>query len=1690
MSDIYSSLARGTNYSIRMSAANGNGYGEFSSLFSVATPETGIIPSAPTSVSLLPCGNSQLSLRLNFKAPIFSGGSNIDSYFVEWSNYPEFAEGVDGYGSELLSIIHEVQTLVVDFRSGDSVKTRGGAFTIGWGGVVSAPLSWDISASDLKRAVQGVMDLRVVAENPVYVTRNKYRHGFKWTIVFKTWAGDLSLLQVQGAMLQGDKPSAFVLENTAGSADIVPGTFTAEIQAISVSANSLVSGTFRLKFDGMETQNISVSESPDSLKWKLGQLQTIFASSVRRYVVNQQLNLFTWHVTFSHNNPQLLTGAANLALLQVSSSSLSGNSATIIVTRLVRGTNQFIYSISNLVSGNIFARVTAHNKNGFGPPSAVTSETLIAQPGTPQHLTPSISSGSCIDLHWLPPLFGSEPDTYKLEWFRNYGVSEVQMITTSAEKGVDEIQTVSTMADAPGLGGYFTLSFGSQTTVDIAWDAPAEGIASVQDALDLIPEIGEVVVTREFSKKTVYGLKLDLVSGTEYATMSSSSLISPSHTDLVVHDIIFVAGFAAQIKNFSSGGRIFFSRELNSSLPATYTLQTVSGMLVEKWSYGYTYSITFLGQNGAVPLLVAAPSSGWTGANPVVKVEETQRGMEPISGTFRIGYQGFKTEPLACDVDAATLKDALESLYTIGEVQVERARTGFGFTWFVTFITELGDLDLMYADDNQLNGPSATVFVSVGRDGVLPLGYCEGDSNGLALILPTSTMLSTKVCGLSNGNGYIFLLRAGDSAGFGYHKISTPISIAPLEAPGIPQNIELIVLNDKLLKAVWTKPTYDGGTSITKYSVEWDTSNSFLNASQVGFRNEIFVSSTDTGPFYLNFATSSATQWFVQVRSFNNFAWSDYGVSSPFSVSPHLQPPGYVQNPSATIISGVGLLVEWQEPSVELPVYGGDGGSVIEGYLLEWDTSENFDSPAERSFLPSTELHYILGGRDLMTGKESTTLERGMTYFVRISAFNRQGFGFVSSTTPAQFQMRDVLPTQLQSVSAATLSVDSIVADWNYPFFDGGETLETIRVEWDVDNHFSNVNSSSKLGGNTELNVVKEMQAFAVSADVTNEEQWLRATVLVTNEVQTVRTQVKGVDDVQIITTTADSVIPTIQTVTTIATDYNEVQTVSISADDVNEIQSITTSTPQVYNTQTLIVGVKRINQVEKIVITIVGPPGTTANNLVNSVTGFMVLAFDSSNDRWVEYTTLQKAVVRNISNLVHGSNSLNSSLNELSNIRGGVTVSSQLQSTLGSAHTTVVLTYLVEFSGDNVRGKLDGLNYVSAESTLSGTNLNVTVVVSTSVVGSEPGGCCLALTYSCESLVTKTLVNVTQGQAAAYFVASDVHEFDVLRIYNESGWDYYYILSYSSPKAVLDQVYSGKTSHNLQAEYGTFYSDPKAAYGVSDNCLLQDPDTTKPIFEIYKDPTGSDVVVALQALPQISSASGAVLLRKTSLPAGNNITFNGKSYELVGFNYTITFTQANGNPHDLLCNTGNFNSTHTGAPSICGVVSRVAGSLLGGTFNLGLTYPHWQLGTPLQYTTPLIRWNANPVTVKNILQAVKDNLNYTDVFGFVAVSRTPFVPDGDTKWSGQYTWTIEFLSRGGNVPPVVPSSTYLISSTGLTTHIYVNGYGEHNDGNEISGTFGLSFTLGISANKSGSVFTSYMSSTAFKNAFNRAFFF
>ena len=103
---------------------------------------------------------------------------------------------------------------------------------------------------------------------------------------------NIGLMLANDEMLVGVDPMMTVEEMTPGSFDIYPGSYTNEVQSITIKKKNgfetPATGSFTVIFEGDETTPINVDASENDMKEHLEALNTVKNVSVKKSVKNKQ----------------------------------------------------------------------------------------------------------------------------------------------------------------------------------------------------------------------------------------------------------------------------------------------------------------------------------------------------------------------------------------------------------------------------------------------------------------------------------------------------------------------------------------------------------------------------------------------------------------------------------------------------------------------------------------------------------------------------------------------------------------------------------------------------------------------------------------------------------------------------------------------------------------------------------------------------------------------------------------------------------------------------------------------------------------------------------------------------------------------------------------------------------------------------------------------------------------------------------------------------------------------------------------------------------------------------------------------------------------------------------------------------------------------------------------------------------
>ncbi len=291
---------------------------------------------------------------------------------------------------------------------------------------------------------------------------------------------------------------------------------------------------------------------------------------------------------------------------------------------------------------------------------------------------------------------------------------------------------------------------------------------------------------------------------------------------------------------------------------------------------------------------------------------------------------------------------------------------------------------------------------------------------------------SHRIAGLANGAEYFVRVVAGNSLGDG--AVSEEASATPATTPGVPGDVAA-ERGDRSVTASWKPPSSDGGSSVTRYEVQWRSGDD-------GFQDSDRTAAVTTGTTHRIGSLTNGTEYFVRVRAVNGVG--DGGWSAAASAVAAAAP----SRPRSVAVQrgDESLSVTWQASA-------DNGGLPITGYRVQWRADgEAFDETDRQATMTDLD--------DL--SHEITGLANGTRYWVRVIATNGAGPGRVSperSAVPATFPEAPGGPT----LKARDRSID---VSWTAPG-DGGSPITGYTVQWRADGEQFDDADRQPVGGRT-----------------------------------------------------------------------------------------------------------------------------------------------------------------------------------------------------------------------------------------------------------------------------------------------------------------------------------------------------------------------------------------------------------------------------------------------------------------------------------------------------------------------------------------------------------------------------------------------------------------------------------------------
>ncbi|KAL9189871.1 hypothetical protein ACHAXT_009546 [Thalassiosira profunda] len=680
---------------------------------------------------------------------------------------------------ELEVFVSDLPISITTLQEGNALE---GSFRLEFMGELTADIPHDASSAEMQDRLESLDNVGAVS---VARSMADEQGGFEWEIEFLSDSngGNLPTMIVHGDGLR--------TSNAVGGANIDVSTGR---------DGSYISGTFTLAFRGEATNPLSYDADASTVKEELEALSTV----ARVHVERTPLDIVggcTWTVSFLEDGARSHRGDMPMLVVDPSLVGTPRESPSIIVAEKRKGTQKEVQTIT--IDGG-----------GADVDPASSFRLRFEGEETGDILALPLGGSTCL---------GS--------------TKAKQVITTSTvdTSGVGGDDSVSHLTS-------FALGYEGHTTSQIT----ANG-ASCEDTADLIaqelmklPPLYEVAVTGSNTATGDEGCSwvvtfLSVMGNPELMTVTASNgdvHAGPGHSVTVGDEYSIIRDTVAitQPAGFEGDANLIQSELSKLSTIGTVTVTPVSA---EPDSFGQcAWEITFESKAGNVAAIEAARSgtsdfstdAELNAGNRIIITDDTVRGTSfPVSGDFRLSFDGELTGYMPFDASPALVKSSLDALSKIGEVSVTRLGPDVNscYTWDVTFVSDLGPLPLLVADDLDLEGTVASMGVFKSTVGALP--PFDGPDYG-SLVVSDRADLSVVIPDLRQGIPYYVRISASNALGASPTIMPYPPVHVPFpQPPAPPSDVSLEAEDGSTLAVSIDAPFHDGGKSVTSYRVDYST---------------------------------------------------------------------------------------------------------------------------------------------------------------------------------------------------------------------------------------------------------------------------------------------------------------------------------------------------------------------------------------------------------------------------------------------------------------------------------------------------------------------------------------------------------------------------------------------------------------------------------------------------------------------------------------------------------------------------------------------------------------------------------------------------------------------------------------------------------------------------------------------------
>ena len=524
----------------------------------------------------------------------------------------------------------------------------------------------------------------------------------------------------------------------------------------------------------------------------------------------------------------------------------------------------------------------------------------------------------------------------------DYTVQIVRIGSPSLEEGVFESQSVS---------GIFQLAYEGATTPLLNAHASA---VEMKHALESLEGVETVTVSRNFGFTKIDGVAVDGTYGYAGLKCSAGYTCDFYTNGMQPNDLVMVSGEWYRIASTYVDGESYLplAKVSDSSIQINFKTATVKNAELYGWSKGYEWTVTFHKVSGSVaisPLTSPAHTLLPTDTSVAIRVEDCDdclyvSGLTPFTQyyvrarTFN-DFGASSTQRMSLQCPCRFLASRRMSQFRWCQAKSSKSFSPPTMpSGSIAQYTVQWDYDYTFKN-------AETSVASCSTTGY---GSCEVDGSAISLTPP----YAYKINHLTAGKEYYIRVAARNAVPVqsvdptgeivdNTNWCSTVDGVPANQVPNMPGDVSLIISARSRLMVTIEPPARDGGKNITSYVVEYDTDSSFGSSAYI--TSTLSATVLDNlyvgGPLvtYIEDLTPGYS-YYVRVSAVNQI-----GSSLPSYAATPVAPMGSPDEPSLVTVD----VVEVQDtPITEMTVMWdapknttGNGGSAVDGYLVEWWTA-------------------------------------------------------------------------------------------------------------------------------------------------------------------------------------------------------------------------------------------------------------------------------------------------------------------------------------------------------------------------------------------------------------------------------------------------------------------------------------------------------------------------------------------------------------------------------------------------------------------------------------------------------------------------------------------------------------------------------------------------------------------------------